>query len=148
MTFSIFRGIVSNIFQNLYKHANIFLRSFAIFWGVICAEVHKACRSQNMLQNEPFSCKNRLRWSRERASERYIHPHPLIKNFQDFQKIKRETTQTHLKAGASVLNAGRAGSSPHESWPHSSLPKARCWLSFFATTNNNICGVLKVQLKS
>ena len=33
---------------------------------------------------------------------------------------KHETTQTHFSGGASLLNAGRAGSWPHEAWVHSS----------------------------
>ena len=39
--------------------------------------------------------------------------------------IKNRDSTDAFEGGASVLNAGRAGSSPHESWPHSSLPKAR-----------------------
>ena len=34
--------------------------------------------------------------------------------------LKHETTQTHFSGGASVLNAGRARSRPHEAWVHSS----------------------------
>ena len=33
---------------------------------------------------------------------------------------EHETAQTHFSGAASVLNAGRAGSWPHEAWVHSS----------------------------
>ena len=49
-------------------------------------------------------------------------------------KTNQETTQTHFSGGASVPNAVRAGSWPHESWTHSSPPKARCCFYLLAKT--------------
>ena len=50
---------------------------------------------------------------------------------------KHEILQTYFTWGASLLNAGRAGSWPHASWAHSSLQKTLCLFSSFATTNND-----------
>ena len=61
---------------------------------------------------------------------------------------KHETAQTHFEGVRLCLNAGRDGPWPHESWLHSSLPKARWWFScsWWPTTTFVVyCWDLKIK---
>ena len=105
-------------FGNLHTRAHCCTHGAIAY---IYKQLRRMCQNVQAKRIFHFACASKMA---PRVHTRAVDRSHALKHEKQSRRtsvlINHETTQTHFSGGASVLNAGRAGSWPHEAWVHSS----------------------------